>query len=396
MPRADVLYTRFALGAAVLVATFEFFYFRTGHFPYDGLNYLIGWDFLNTWMGGNVALHGHPSAYFDYHRYNTVIHHMFAANMPNYNWSYPPHVLLLIWPFGLFSYVTSYVLWVVTGFGLFLWTASDGKLDRGLLLFLASSPVAFVIVLTGQNGFFTAALLLTALHQWDRRPALAGVMLGLLSVKPQLILLMPLVLMLTGRWRCLAFAALTAMAMAALTTLLYGPAIWRDYLVEAVPFQNIVMTQGIGLMLGMMPTAFINARLMGAPLEFAWVLQALASALALAAIVWTFRKKRDPMLSNAMLLVASLLVTPYSFNYDMAALIAVLAQMRLRPDNERVDLVLILAVWMLPAVMMLGFFVHVAGSALVLLALGNRLFERLKQAGRDPVFAHTAMPAPAG
>ncbi len=46
--------------------------------------------------------------------------------------------------------------------------------------------------------------------------------------------------------------------------------------------------------------------------------------------------------------------------------------MRLRPDNERIDVVLILAVWMLPAVMMLGFFVHVAGSALVLLALGNR------------------------
>ncbi len=85
-------------------------------------------------------------------------------------------------------------------------------------------------------------------------------MLGLLSVKPQLILLMPLVLMLSGRWRCLAFAALTTMAMAALTTLLYGPAIWRDYLVEAVPFQNIVMTQGIGLMLGMMPTARSSTR----------------------------------------------------------------------------------------------------------------------------------------
>jgi len=394
MVARSTLYTRFVLGAAVLIAIFEYFYFRTGHFPYDGLNYLIGWDFLNTWMGGNVALHGHPAQYFDYHRYNAVIHHMFAANMPNYNWSYPPHVLLLIWPFGLFSYLTSYVLWVATGFGLFLWAASDGKFDRGLLLFLALSPVAFVIVLTGQNGFFTGALLLTVLHQWDRRPALAGVMLGLLTVKPQLILLMPLVLMLTGRWRSFVFAALTAAVMAGLTTLLYGPAIWRDYLVEAVPFQNIVMTQGIGLMLGMMPTAFINARLMGASLDFAWALQAVTSALALAATVWTFRKTRDPMLSNAMLLVASILVTPYSFNYDMAALIAVLAQLRLRPDNERVDVMLILAVWMLPAVMMLGFFVHLAGSALILLALGNRLFERLRQTAADPVM--TAVPAPAG
>ncbi len=347
MRTASVLYTRFALGAGVLFAIFEILYFRTGHFPYDGLNYLVGWDFLNTWMGGNVALHGHPSEYFDYHRYNAVIHHMFAANMPNYNWSYPPTcvaadlaVRVVFLPHQLCPMGRHRVR-------LFLWAASDGKFDRGLLLFLALSPVAFVIVLTGQNGFFTGALLLTVLHQWDRRPALAGVMLGLLSVKPQLILLMPLVLMLTGRWRCFAFAALTAAVMAGLTTLLYGPAIWRDYLVEAVPFQNIVMTQGIGLMLGMMPTAFINARLMGAPIEFAWALQAVMSALALAVTLWTFAKKRDPMLSNAMLLVASILVTPYSFNYDMAALIAVLAQLRLRADNERVDVMLILAVWVL-------------------------------------------------
>ncbi len=44
--------------------------------------------------------------------------------------------------------------------------------------------------------------------------------------------------------------------------------------------------------------------------------------------------------------------------------------------------------------MMLGFFVHLAGSALILLALGNRLFERLRQTAAEPVL--TAIPAPAG
>jgi hypothetical protein len=34
--------------------------------------------------------------------------------------------------------------------------------------------------------------------------------------------------------------------------------------------------------------------------------------------------------------------------------------------------------------MMLGFFVHLAGSALVLLVLMNRLFERLRQANAVP------------
>jgi hypothetical protein len=372
------MYTRFALGAGLLFAIFEIVYFRTGHFPYDGLNYIVGWDFVNSWMGGRAALHGNLQDYFEVHRYNAQIHHLFAANVPFHNWSYPPHILLLLWPFGLFPYLVSFALWLAAGFGVYLWAASGNKLDRELLLFLALSPVAMVLVLTGQNGLFTGALLLGVLAQWDKRPVLAGIMLGVLSVKPQLVLLMPLVLVMTGRWRCLAAAAATVAAMAALTTVLYGPAIWQGYLTEAVPFQNVVMTKGTGLMLGMMPTAFINARLMGAPDAVAWGLQAMTSAIALAAVIWTFHKRRDPMLSNAMLLAASLLVVPYSFNYDMAALIAVLAQMRFRPDNTRVDTAMILIVWMLPVLMMLGFFVKLAGSALVLLALMNRLFERLR------------------
>jgi len=387
MPRAATLYTGSALGAGVLFAVFEIFYFRSGHFPYDGLNYVVGWDFVNSWMGGRAALHGGLQTYFEVHRYNAQIHRLFAANVPFHNWSYPPHILLLLWPFGLFPYLVSYVLWLVVGLGVYLWAASGGKLDRELLLFLALSPLAMVLVLTGQNGFFTGALLLGVLAQWDRRPWLAGIMLGVLSVKPQLVLLMPLVLMMTGRWRCLAAAAATTAAMVVLTTVLYGSAIWHDYLALAVPFQNVVMTKGTGLMLGMMPTAFINARLMGAPSAVAWALQVLTSMIALAAVVWTFRKKRDAMLSSAMLLAASLLVTPYSFNYDMAALIAVLAQMRFRSDGARIDTALILIVWMLPVVMMLGFFVQLAGSTLVLLALMNRLFERLRQEDAAPAYA---------
>jgi hypothetical protein len=118
---------------------------------------------------------------------------------------------------------------------------------------------------------------------------------------------------------------------------------------------------------------------MGAPLPLAWTLQAVASALALAATAWTFWRRRDPLLSAAMLLTASLLFVPYAFNYDMAALTAVLALLRERADNERIDRALILAVWAMPVVMMFGFFPGIAGSALALLAFGNRLFQRLRK-----------------
>jgi hypothetical protein len=371
------VYTRFAVGGAILFALFEAVYFATSHPPYDAVHYLFGWDFVNTWMGGRAALGGHPEQYFDYAHYNAVLHAMFAASLPKYNWSYPPHILLLIWPFGLFPYMASYIAWVAAGLGFYLWSARDGEADGGQILFIALAPVAMVNILAGQNGLFTGAALFAALMNWDRRPVLSGILFGLLTVKPQLVLLVPLVLILTKRWRVFAFATATVAVMFALTSLIYGFHIWRDYLTEAAPFQNNMMTHGIGLMLGMMPTVFINARLMHAPLPLAWTLQAITSALALVATVWTFWKKRDPLLSIAMLLTASLLFTPYAFNYDMTALTAVLALMTARADNTRADRALILTVWAMPVVMMFGFFPGIAGSALVLLAFGHRLFRRL-------------------
>ena len=374
------IYTKFAVGAGILFALFEIVYFATSHPPYDAVHYLFGWDFVNTWMGGRAALHGHPEQYFDYAHYNVALHKLFAANLPKYNWSYPPHILLLIWPFGLLPYMASYVTWVAAGLGLFLWSASEGKFEKQHMLFLLFAPVVMVNILTGQNGLFTGAMLFTAVMNWDRRPTLAGVLFGLLTVKPQLVLLVPLVLILTKRWRVFGFAAATVAMMFAATSLIYGFHIWRDYLAEAALFQNRMMTHGVGLMLGMMPTAFMNARLMNAPLPLAWALQAITSALALAATVWTFWRKRDPLLSAALLFTASLLFTPYAFNYDMAALMAVLALMAQRADNQRIDRTLILALWALPVAMMFGFFPGIAGSALMLLAFGNRLFQRLRNA----------------
>jgi hypothetical protein len=46
-------------------------------------------------------------------------------------------------------------------------------------------PCGFVNVGHGQNGFLTAALLGGALHLIDRRPWIAGVLIGCLAYQPQ-------------------------------------------------------------------------------------------------------------------------------------------------------------------------------------------------------------------
>jgi hypothetical protein len=373
----DPIYRKFAARFAVFFALFEIVYLATSKLPYDAVHHIVGWDYLNTWMGAHAALFGRPQDFFDFEHYNAILRGVFPGEKYAHNWSYPPHILLLIWPFGLFPYLVSYALWTVGGLAAFLWVGCEGKLDRGRLLFLAAAPVVLINVLTGQNGLFTGAILVCALTNWDRRPALAGILFGVLSVKPQLILLVPLVLILTRRWRCLGFAALTCAAMFAATTLLFGISIWDDYLAEVAPFQRHILEYGGGITLAMMPTAFVNARLMGSPLELAWALQVVVSIVAIAVVAWTFWRPRDPLLSIAVLLIGSLLVTPYAFNYDMAALTIVLTWLRERADNETTDRRFTIALWALPVVMMLGFIPRIAGSVFVLLAFGARLIQRL-------------------
>jgi len=51
---------------------------------------------------------------------------------------------------------------------------------------LIAAPAAMVNIYVGQNGFFTAALMIAGLLSLERRPVLAGILFGLRTIKPQL------------------------------------------------------------------------------------------------------------------------------------------------------------------------------------------------------------------
>jgi hypothetical protein len=259
------------------------------------------------------------------------------------------------------------------------------------MLFLAIAPGVAVNVFFGQNGFLTAALLIGALVNLDRRPILSGVLIGILTIKPQFGLLLPVLLVLTGRWRTIAAAVLTAAALVAATSLWFGPDIWLDYVHKVSPQQHWLLTQGSGLLLPMVSSAFVNARMIGLPLDVDWVVQAGASAAALAMVVWTFWRKRDPVLSLALFVTATFLFSPWMLNYDMVVFGFVIARMRERADNEATDQWLMLAVWALPVAMLLFGAARIPIAMVVLPAFAARLLWRLWR-GEAEVAAHAGAP----
>jgi alpha-1,2-mannosyltransferase len=351
----------------------------------------IGRDFLNTWMGGRSALADGPSAWFDFRVYNNLLSELVGVT-ESYFWSYPPHILLFIWPFGLLPYLLAFALWTVLGLALFVYVASLGGVERKHLLFIAVAPAVTINAIIGQNGFFAAALLIGGLANLDRRPVLSGVLFGILTIKPQLGLLLPLVLAVTGRWRTILSAATTTVVLVSATAWLYGADIWTAYLQQVVPQQHYLQEHGADMLFLQIPSAFYAARLVGLSSASAWAVQALVSAAAIAAVTWTFWHRREPVLSMALLITATFLVTPYSLNYDMVVLGWILALLRQRQNNEPADHYLIVAVWLLPVAMMLAGLIYVPLAVFVLLAFAVRLLWQLvrSEVPRDRVAPATA------
>src|SRR5436853_6703807 len=131
---------------------------------------------------------------------------------------------------------------------------------------------------------------------------------------PQLGILLPVMLLLTGRCRVIAAAAATVAALAVLTALVFGPGIWMDYFEVARPLPGRITAEWRGFSIANRPTAFMNLQLLGLPATLSFGVQALVSIAALAAVSWAFWHPRDPVLSMAFFVGATFLFTPYAFN----------------------------------------------------------------------------------
>jgi alpha-1,2-mannosyltransferase len=384
----DDLYAKLTVAAAVFFISLEIAYLVMAGLPpvdkpwIDGTQFVLGRDFLNFWMGGRSVFGGGPAAWFDAGTYNAALRDMLGAPYPEHFWSYPPHLLLFIWPFGLMPYLPAYIAWCAIGVALYLFACS-GAIARKHLVFLAVAPGIAVCIFFGQNGFYTAALLIGGLFCLDRRPVLAGVLFGILTIKPQLGLLLPVVLVLERRWVTIASAVATLTVLVAATAMLFGWNVWIEFWQKVVPQQQWLTAHGGGLLFEMVSSVYYGGRLVHLPQSVDWVLQGITTALAFAAVAWCYWRRRDPALSLALFVTATFLVTPYILNYDMVAFGFVVALLRERDDNTLADHWLLLAVWSLPVTMMIAAAGFIPLAPIVLIAFAVRLVWRLAHDGRQ-------------
>jgi len=374
-PLSEKIYGAFTVAAAAIllaIIALDFKLAAAQSFPafiLDPGGFPVGRDFLNTWMGGRSAFWGGPADWFDSDVYMAAL--LQVTGIPNLTamyWSYPPHLIFFIWPFGLLGFLPAYVVWCAAGLALYVWAAVASGVDRRHWFFLAVAPAVTVNMFLGQNGFLTAALVIGGFANLDRRPIVAGILFGILTIKPQFGLLLPIVLVLRGHWRVIGSALVTTALLVAATALWFGPDIWIQYLHKVVPQQHELLNVAGIMGWPIVASAFVNARLIGLPDQAAWMVQGVASACAFGAVIWTFWRKRDPVLSQALYVTATFLFSPWIMNYDMVVFGWIVALLRQHRKETLVDQCLSLAVWMLPVLMFpLGF--SQVPSALIILPL---------------------------
>ena len=312
----------------------------TGAFPRDKATLVLGRDFLNLWMYGVAALEPDSSRFYDLVTYNHELANMLGPGYPGQNWPNPPTALVVMAPFGLLSYFPALLAWFsVSGLAFYLAGRREVGDWRTLAIVLVS-PAALMCVLSGQSSLLTTAALLAIFACLDERPIMAGVLIGLLTVKPQLGILFPFALVASNRWKVFFAAATTALALFAASVAIGGIDGWQDYVTKALPLQREVLQDAAGTAMPFQPSIFMNIRGVagnhaGEIIQFAFTLLAIAAVAA----AFRWRRNGDPRMLQALFFACTVSASPYMGAYDLLPLtfaaVALIAEEKLDGTGRR-------------------------------------------------------------
>jgi len=273
-------------------------------------------DFVSYWAAAQLAVAGHPAGAYDVALHRNVELGAIALHgtLP---FAYPPCFLLALVPFGLLSYPVAAFDWVLLSFAAYC--AAMRRWAPGMPWLALSFPPLLVNVITGQAGLIIAALFIGGMKLLPRRPLLAGILLGLLVVKPQLGLVLPLALLAGREWRAIAGAAASSIGMVLLSILIFGWAPYQAWLGNADFIASIAGEGRAGW--HRMASVYGALRMTGMESLAAWIIHAAVglAAAATACLVW-FRKA-DLGARAGALAAATALASPYLFVYDTMILV---------------------------------------------------------------------------
>lgn len=339
-------------------------------------------DGLDLWAGGFLLLHGQTQILFDHMAYQSFLQGIYG-HLPYHLWSYPPSYGLLAAAFGWLSPWAAVMAFDAVTLVLLLAVLRLAGLSWWFVAAMALAPATLESALEHQNAALMTALLGGGVLLLGRRPRLAGVMIGLATIKPQLGLVLPLNILRRSRL-AFAWAALAAVALAGLALVVFGPEAWIGFVTFTSPaMSNVLLTGQPPEFAGGLISAFAVAKPF-AGVHGALLVQAGVTVACVLAGIFT----RSP----AVLLILSALASPYLHTYDLlgaSLAVALLVQDRLEHGFTPGEPLLFFLAWFGPGLLpWMPQYAHLSPVVLMLL-----LASAWRRGGVAPC---DSLPAPPG
>ncbi|MEX4005358.1 glycosyltransferase family 87 protein [Paraburkholderia sp. EG285A] len=272
-------------------------------------------DFLPFWSASHLALQGHAADAYNLAVLTPIEQRAAGRSIGTLPWLYPPTFLLFVYPLALLPFTLSAPLFLFGTLALFAKVVKTIAPHPHTALIALAFPGSALVLAAGQNGLLTASLMGLGLALLRRRPILAGLCFALVAMKPQLCVLIPLALLVSRSWRALGAMMVGVAISLTLSVLAFGSDTLAAFL-HNMALANSYVESGRALMFRV-PTLFAAFKLLHAPIVVAGAAQAISALCAAAAVCYAWSRPSAYGLRAAVLVCASLLVSPYLYDYDL-------------------------------------------------------------------------------
>lgn len=287
----------------------------------QGRDELVDYDAFH--IVGLMALEGEVGSAYDLAQFlEAQRRHSDAVGfMP---WAYPPTFNLLVAPLALLPRGLGYALF--TGLPLIAWfwviLSLSGRRASWVMVMLL--PALAVQTLVGQNGYLSGALVGLFCTAMLRRKDWGGVPLGLMIIKPHLALGLGLMALLQRRLKALGLAFATALGLSALATMVFGPAIWPQFLVGTRQASGFLADGAYPLF--RMTSLYAMLHQLGLSPGVAMAAQGVLALGVASLVAWASScPTLTPRGVLALACAGGLLFSPYGYDYDLPVLGVALA-----------------------------------------------------------------------
>ena len=232
-------------------------------------------------------------------------------------WTYPPQFDLVVAPLALLPIGWAYSAFIISTLAAYLATLKRIAAENFVPILVLLTPIIVVTIGCGQNGFLTGTLIGLTCLGLQARTSLAGVPLGLMIIKPHLAVAFAVYTLVNRRWGTALVAAATVAATSALATIALGPSVWIAFL-GGVKEARVFLDHGFYPNFRMV-SVYALVQSLGFSGLVASTAQVLIAIVALGAVVLASHQF-PPRQALAITAIATLLISPYEYDYDLMTL----------------------------------------------------------------------------